>query len=228
MRVRRGNAEDHALLRRRVLDAAFALHGEGGIEALSMRAIAARIGVSAMALYRYFASKAELVHAMWGLILAEALERVQTAVETMEAPRERLRASIEAGIDYWESHPERFRLVFMSPELVEQPDQLSFTEAPEYRDLVTFSQGLITDFIVDVGGHPRAAPLARDLRLSMIVGYLHSKVFNRRHPWTDHGALRAYTVEATMQAIESCALSCAGALPRPEAGSAQAQRRPLS
>jgi AcrR family transcriptional regulator len=212
-RVRRGNVEDHELLRQQVLEAAFDLNAQGGMDALSMRAIAQRVGLSAMTLYRYFNGKAEIINAMWCLILMESSVVVQAAVARCRTPRSRLRASIEAAIDYWDGHPERFELVFVTPEMVQGPMRSALTESQAYRELVTFSQRVVEEFVLDVGGDPRAVALARDLRLSMVIGYLHSKAYNRRHPWTDLPALREYTVEAIIRAIESCAVSYEGAPP---------------
>src|SRR5690606_35234074 len=48
----------------RILDAALAIVAEGGLDALSIKAIAERADYSPAALYRYFASKDELVAAL--------------------------------------------------------------------------------------------------------------------------------------------------------------------
>lgn len=53
-----------ALVKQEIVAEALALVDEQGIEALSMRTLAARLGVGASALYWHFAGKAELVSAM--------------------------------------------------------------------------------------------------------------------------------------------------------------------
>jgi len=65
------------LTRRRVLDAAHELLGEGGLDALSMRALARRLGVTPNALYSHVDTKASLVD--------ELLDDVLEAVETPDA-----------------------------------------------------------------------------------------------------------------------------------------------
>ena len=47
-----------------ILEAARDLLAEGGIDALSMRAVAARVGVSATAIYNYFENKQALVESV--------------------------------------------------------------------------------------------------------------------------------------------------------------------
>lgn len=59
------------LTRDRVLDAALALVDAGGERALSMRAVAAALGVEAMSLYRYVADKEDLLLGVADRVIAE-------------------------------------------------------------------------------------------------------------------------------------------------------------
>ncbi len=54
-----------------IVDAAVALADEGGIDALSMRAVGDRLGRTPMAIYTYVPGKAELLDLMWDRVLAE-------------------------------------------------------------------------------------------------------------------------------------------------------------
>lgn len=56
-----------------ILDAAMALADERGLDAVSMRAVAGRVGVTPMALYPHVGSKAELLDAMMGRLIGELL-----------------------------------------------------------------------------------------------------------------------------------------------------------
>ncbi len=60
-----------ALSRERVLRTALALADAGSIESLSMRKLAQELGVEAMSLYHYFASKDELLDGMLDAVFAE-------------------------------------------------------------------------------------------------------------------------------------------------------------
>lgn len=59
------------LTRERVVAAALALVDQGGIEALSMRAVAAELGVEAMSLYRHVSSREDLILAVADRVLDE-------------------------------------------------------------------------------------------------------------------------------------------------------------
>lgn len=60
-----------ALTRERVLRAALSLVDRGGIPALSMRSVAAKLGVEAMSLYNHVAGKEDLLQGVADLVLSE-------------------------------------------------------------------------------------------------------------------------------------------------------------
>lgn len=62
---------DPALDRRRIADAAIELADGDGLDAVSMRAVAARLGTSASALYRYVDDRSELLDLMADRVAAE-------------------------------------------------------------------------------------------------------------------------------------------------------------
>ena len=68
-------------MRNAMTDAALALFSEGGLDAVSMRGLSARLCVSAMAPYHYFADKAELLSALWQHVLKDQYAAVSQAIE---------------------------------------------------------------------------------------------------------------------------------------------------
>src|SRR5689334_22811232 len=111
-RVRRGSAEDQQRLRQQILEAAARIFRRDGLQGLTMRAVAAAVGVSAMALYRYYPDKAELVHGLWDAVMHEVQQRGNLALASQATALGQLRASTESFLGYWEGHPDEFRLVF--------------------------------------------------------------------------------------------------------------------
>ena len=204
-RVRRGSAEDHDGQRQRIVNAAFAVHRRSGIGALSMRTLAAELGLSAMALYRYFPSKGDLLRAMWEVVLTDARSEVGAAMARCPTARERLRASIESFLLFWETRPAQFALVYMTPETMLPGSELeALTREPAYRRAVDLVVPLIDELVAEIGGDARRARLARDLRMSLMVGYLHARIVNTRYPWGDFDALRASTIDTIAAGVEAC------------------------
>jgi AcrR family transcriptional regulator len=71
-RLRQAREPDRELTRERIVKAAIALADAEGIAALSMRRIAAELGVATMSLYRHVHGKDDLVEQMIGTVFADA------------------------------------------------------------------------------------------------------------------------------------------------------------
>jgi len=112
----------HAKLQRRraltdarralVLDAARAVFLEAGIEGASIREIARRAGYTPGAIYSYFDSK----EAIYGALLDESIQRLQTAVadapESEGRPDQTLAAKAQAWFDFYAANPRELDLGF--------------------------------------------------------------------------------------------------------------------
>ncbi len=104
--------EQKDLTRRRILDAAQALFNGAGIEAVSMRAVGARVGLSAAALYAYFHSKIDLLRALWWETLDELHSRLAELSKNEPDPIEAIRLIGSAYVEFALENPARFRVVF--------------------------------------------------------------------------------------------------------------------
>ena len=90
------------------------LLAEDGTEALSLRAVARRAGVSAMAPYRHFPDKEALLAA----VAADGFRQFRAALEAADASVPPDRALIEQGVAYVRfacAQPALFRLMFGPP-----------------------------------------------------------------------------------------------------------------
>ncbi|MFG1928050.1 TetR/AcrR family transcriptional regulator [Cryptosporangium sp. NPDC048952] len=108
--------ESAAGTRRALLDAAATLLGEGGVEAVTLREVGARAGVSRGAPYRHFADKESLLTA----IATEAWDRVGDEVSVLRASSElsapeKLRTALTGLIAIGRQQPHLFRLMFTQP-----------------------------------------------------------------------------------------------------------------
>jgi AcrR family transcriptional regulator len=94
-----------------ILEAAWDLVGEQGLAALSLRDLAARVGMRAPSLYQYFDSKHAIYDAMFGQGAREALEEVDIGASA-GGTAEQLRASAHKMFDFFTSNPARALLLF--------------------------------------------------------------------------------------------------------------------
>jgi AcrR family transcriptional regulator len=124
---------NHISLKEAIVRAAIELGTELGEEGLTMRGIAARLGVSATALYQHFEGKASILRAIRFHGLSLMNKSVAPAFER-EDPLEQIRESALLYINFARSNPWLYALLF-GGEIV---DYDAFTDAE--REVASWSQ----------------------------------------------------------------------------------------
>jgi AcrR family transcriptional regulator len=120
--------EDLAGFRERLIDAAERLFAVHGLEAVTMRQLAAEIGVSPMTPYRYFADKDAILAAVRARAFNRHAEALEAAFEAARAdPVKASRAVGEAYVAFAMQHPEAYKLMFD----VTQPSEKDYPELVE-------------------------------------------------------------------------------------------------
>src|SRR5215213_3187258 len=82
-----------------------------GYEAMSLRRLAAEVGIQAGSLYNHISTKQDLLFDLIKVHMDELLERLDKALDGIDSPLERLKAFITFHVDY---HISRKREVFIS------------------------------------------------------------------------------------------------------------------
>lgn len=122
-RVRSGSTErrDQAKrdLRVRILDAATALFDGGGADAVTMRAVAERIGYSPTTIYLHFPDRDALLFAVVDDAFVAFGSAMTAAIASATDPRARLAAMGRAYVTFALDHPAHYRLMF-----IQRPDYL--------------------------------------------------------------------------------------------------------
>ena len=98
----------------KILEAAEQIVVRGGHEALNMRDLARRVGVTATAIYHYFSGKAELLLQL----KLRAVERLNRRIRSLPQgldPMERLHALGRQYLAFAQENPNLYRLVFEAP-----------------------------------------------------------------------------------------------------------------
>jgi AcrR family transcriptional regulator len=109
-------AESAAATRRALLDEAAELLDSGGPDAVTLREVGARAGVSRGAPYRHFADKESLLTA----VAAESWERIGDRMHALQTdsrlpPAERLRAALLVLITVSRQQPHLYQMMFNTP-----------------------------------------------------------------------------------------------------------------
>jgi AcrR family transcriptional regulator len=142
-----------------VLDATLALADERGLGAVSMRAVAARLGVTAMSLYHYVRDKEDLLDGLVERLLGEL------ALPDFSLPgEERLHALASSMRQAAARHPDVFPLMLGRP--VATPAALAVRE-------------LVYAALRDAGVSDELVPRAERLLSTFVIGFAASEVGGR-------------------------------------------------
>jgi AcrR family transcriptional regulator len=159
---------NRGMTERRIAEGALALVDEDGVEGLSMRKLAQRLGVAPMSLYTYFPDREAVLEAAAQLLLAEIEVPAPEDLDWRETIRRLMRSARAVGM----RHPRAAPLMNRFPPRT--PDALAFVEAGFralrragfddvstarcYRALAVYSMG---SFDVELGGYFAVHPAAR-------------------------------------------------------------------
>jgi AcrR family transcriptional regulator len=145
--------------RQEILDAALALADDQGLQAVSMRAVAERTGVTAMALYPHVTSKEDLLDGLVGRLLSE-LSRPDPGKPWPDRLREIAWSARETA----RRHPAVMPLLFARPAVT--PDGVRVVDA-------------IYQALLDAGVPDREVARVERLVTTWLLGYVISETSGR-------------------------------------------------
>lgn len=106
---------DSASRHKAMVDVVRQLLREGGVPAVTMRAVADRLGVSTTMVYSQFADKADLVRHAIDLDYVALAQRLQSAIQAAPNAHERVRRAAFAYVDWGLNNPTQYTLLFIEP-----------------------------------------------------------------------------------------------------------------
>ena len=127
--------EQRAAARARITSAAVALAREGGLEAVTMRAVAARLGVAPSWLYGHYPNRFAMLAGVWSGAVRQALAETEARVARCADPVERVRAALEGYARFARANPAVFRAALLRVD-ASLEDTLSDALFARYPDLL--------------------------------------------------------------------------------------------
>jgi AcrR family transcriptional regulator len=164
--------------REQILGAALDVFAAGGYHETTLEAVASRAGVSKALIYEHFDSKRALHLALLRRYEHDLLGRVAVATAAAEPGEERLRAGVEAFLEFVDEHREAWRMIFRT------------VEDPEVADLIARLQEELAGAIATLMAADVPPDLARDpegaLEVAMIARMLAGAAPALANWWDEH------------------------------------------
>jgi len=152
----------HGDLANALTQAAIDLASSGGPEAVVLREAARQVGVSATAAYRYFESRAELIHAVKERALAELAARMNAELDRADALPDpvadalrRLRALGRGYVNFALEEPGLFRTAFAHGDAMGEKDaEIDPMNTTPFQMLVDTLDGLVDQGVIGPDRRP--------------------------------------------------------------------------
>jgi AcrR family transcriptional regulator len=208
-RTRRTPGRDRDDMKRRIIESTRELFRQKGYAGISMRKIAARMGCTTGAIYRYVPNKQSALQYVWEEDLRLLNAYVKGAVDQAATADEKIRSMFISYIRFWEAHPDNFRVAFGADGPQREADANLYAEPINTYDAL---KRILADALA---GHP-AAPQDPDLALQSLVSAAHGVIALKLSP----SHLPSYGTEQIAQVIVEGLLHGWGLLdpPAPAAG----------
>ncbi|MSP42225.1 MAG: TetR/AcrR family transcriptional regulator [Alphaproteobacteria bacterium] len=100
--------------RQQIIAEARKLFAEQGVASVTMRSLGKRCGITQASIYQHFADKDAILFAICDGYFNLMLEEFRKASETTDDPLQKLLAIMDTYIELGLSHPEEYRLTFMT------------------------------------------------------------------------------------------------------------------
>lgn len=199
-RAQRGQGQ---VLRDEILAVAAAMLADtGNEEAVSIRAVAERVGVTPPSIYLHFADKEALLEAVCVESFVAFDERIASAAQASAGPLEALRAVGRSYVEFALERPEHYRYMFMR-----RPDPE--VNAPSAAELETIGGLARLIELVRKGQATGAIEPRRDaVEISYTLwcathGVAALLVAKPYFPWGDHHALIEAVIEMCVRGVSS-------------------------
>lgn len=131
-------------LRILIIDAARDLFVTHGVEAVTMREIAKRIGYSATSIYLHFADKESLLRAICDTDFLALATALKTILEIAD-PVERMHAIGDSYARFALAYPNHYRLMFMTPHEPRGPEQSTLQQNNPEQDSYFLLKTVVND-----------------------------------------------------------------------------------
>ena len=167
--IRDRQAERREATRREIIEAAWELARLNGLAAVTLREVAAKVGMRSPSLYTHFESKNAIYDAMFGQAWSEFLKIYQDIERSIpKQPRRALLYIVQTFVDFAVADPARFQLMNQRMVLDFQPSQESY--APSQQVMALMRQRL------DVIGAPDDDEA--DLCVAIVGGLIDAQLAN--------------------------------------------------
>jgi AcrR family transcriptional regulator len=167
-----------------------------GFASVSMRRLGKEVGLTPMALYRYYPSKLDILASLWAYIIGMAFQRVADAVHKADNPIEVLHNASQAYVSYWTENKDHYQLVFMNSGVTNTEVRSFVGERSTIAHFDVFFEAVAK--ARSTGPLDPLVKIATDGLICHLHGIMHSLITMQGYQWTSAETLVTDAVERSI------------------------------
>lgn len=196
--ARKAKGEGHAR-RGEILEAAQRIFVECGYEGATIRKIADEVGVSSTALYMHFRDKSEILHEICEGAFDSLRKNHVAIIERPIPAREKVRAILEAFMDFGFDNPNAYSLVFLTRPSEAQEGAVNVAQRLG-KDVFAIFQGCV-DELADEGRLKTDPKIAGQTLWAGCHGIVALIITKPYFDWADRRALTQTMLDALFEGL---------------------------
>ncbi len=181
----------------KIIDNAQALFMAEGYDSVSMRKIAAKASMGTMTLYKYFPNKNAILHHIWAEFFNELFALVKSEVDKQHEAKSKLKQMCMTYLNYWVTHQDRFRIVFLNEDRASSSDDFFINHANIATEML-----LIVGPIMQELSHPKDQT-SMMVFLESLMCFVHGIALNvitiSEYPWNNYEKYIDLYLDSTLQ-----------------------------
>ena len=170
----------------------------GDAGAVSVRAVAERVGCTAPSIYMHFDDKTDLLFEVCARVFRALDDDIATAVTGLTDPLERLAAGNRAFIRFGLGHPEHYRILFMGKPLL-TADQWADLKLSGYAGIEGLTERC--QACVDSGQLADGARLAATYLWAAAHGFISLRISKPGFDWPDEEIAIEHVVRTNIEGL---------------------------
>lgn len=205
MGIKERRERQKEVLREEILDAARELFAKEGYDSVSMRKVAEKIEYSPTTIYLYFKDKTDLLYSVCEETFEKLLHSFEEIAECSNDPVECLEAGLRNYIKFGLTHPNHYKVAFMSRSEELSLEDISRFISPD--SMGTKAYMFLRDIVADCVKQKKFKEVDPELVAQSLWASCHGLVslfvIKCHFPWADKEKLIDHTIKTMFSSLKA-------------------------
>lgn len=176
--------EEEMALKVSIVEAARTLFVNSGVDAVSMRKIAASAGINPMTIYKVFESKRTLLYYIWDDIFEELDHLISKTRKRKQSRQKELVGVIRCIFDFWLENPDCYRVIYLHQDIPTEGSETYWVDKNKAGRIGALAD-ILEKGVADNSFKPHNCAEQAELIYTQILGLALAHITIPEYPWQE-------------------------------------------